>query len=246
MFRPKSNGPRTALAALLVIGGFAVAAAQDLDVPEAVYPPLPRQAASADGFVPAGWKLEKQISGDLNRDGVADLVLLLRENNPKNIVKHDILGENPFDTNPRILAVAFGVKSGPYALKLENHTLIPRREVPAVEDPLDSGGVAVDSGVLRVKLNFFTSAGSWTTSGTTYWFRYRAGRFVLVGFDRDTLHRGSGETTGISIDYLNGKIRSTSGTMENEEKKVRWTTLRKRTPITIEKIDNGVEYEPQQ
>ena len=229
--------------ALLAVGLGSIARA--FDIPDAVYPELPRQATSADGFVPAGWKLERQLAGDLNRDGVPDLVLLLRENNPKNVVEHDIMGENPFNTNPRILAVAFGSKAGPYALKLQNHTLIPRREVPAVEDPLESGRIGVERGLLIVKLNFFTSAGSWTTSGTTYWFRFRNGRFELTGFNRDTLHRGSGETTGISIDFPTGKTRITSGTMEDEEKKVRRTKLRKRAPLTIDQIENGVEFDPQ-
>src|SRR5688572_4327878 len=92
------------------------AAAQDLEIPEAVYPALPRQAASAEGFVPAGWALESQVSGDLNGDGIADLALVLHEQNPANSVSHDALGEKPLDTNPRILAVAFGDPSGGYVL----------------------------------------------------------------------------------------------------------------------------------
>src|SRR5262245_18638321 len=104
-------GPRSLLrlyaAVLLVAGLVSAAAARELQIPEAVYPGLPQRAASADGFVPAGWKLETQVSGDLNRDGIADLVLVLRENNPKNVIEHENLGENPLDTNPRILAIAF-------------------------------------------------------------------------------------------------------------------------------------------
>ena len=228
--------------ALLVVGVGSVASA--FDIPDAVYPKLSQQAASADSFVPPGWKLERQVAGDLNRDGVADLVLLLRETNPKNMVEHDILGENPLDTNPRILAIAFGSRAGPYALHLQNHTLIPRREIPAVSDPLDENDLAIDRDVLRMKLNYFTSAGSWMSHNTTCRLRFVNDRFELIGFDRDTFNRATGETTGLSVNFLTGKVQTTAGTMENEAQKVRWTKLRKRTPIALDRVGSCLDFDP--
>src|SRR5687768_6624673 len=220
------------------------AAAQDLEIPEAVYPALPRQAASAEGFVPAGWAVESQASGDLNGDGIADLALVLHEQDQENVVAHDGLGESPLDTNPRILAVAFGRRSGGFVLELENHTLIPRREVPTLEDPLSEGGIAIEGGTLRVTMGFFASAGSWGTWKTTYTFRHQNGRFELIGFDRDETQRNTGETSGTSINYSTGEAKLTSGNIESDEETVRSATLPSREPITIEEVGDGLEFEP--
>lgn len=54
------------------------------------------------------------------------------------------MGENPLNTNPHILAVAFSQTDGDYRLVLSNHTLIPRRENPSMGDPFNgmaAGGV---------------------------------------------------------------------------------------------------------
>jgi hypothetical protein len=233
--------------ALLLVGAISLpvaAAAQDFEVPEATYPALPRRAQSADGFVPSGWHLESPVSGDLNGDGVEDLALVLHEWNKDNVVFHDIMGESPLDTNPRILAVAFGRPGGGYVLELENHTLIPRREVPAHDDPLAEGDVAIERGTLRVTMGFFASAGSWTTSKTTYTFRHQNGRFELIGFDRDETQRNTGETSVTSINYSTGKAKLTSGHIESDDETVRWKSLGSREPITIEQIGNGIEFEP--
>jgi hypothetical protein len=228
----------------LLVADLGSATAREMVIPPAVYPKLPPQAASAEAFVPPGWKLETKVVGDLNRDGVPDLVLVLREDNPKNLVEHDILGDNPLNTNPRILAIAFGSKAGPYTLQLQNHTLIPRREVPTVEDPLEEGNVAIDRDVLRLKLDYFMSAGSWSAFNVTFRFRHQNGRHLLIGFDRYSFHRGSGESTDVSINFLTGKIRTATGDMANADKKVRWTTLQNRTLLTMEQIGNGLEFDP--
>ncbi len=221
------------------------ASAQEDDIPPAVYPTLVKRASTPEGFVPAGWILETKIEGDLNGDGIPDLVLVLHEQNPKNIVSAGAVGDRTFDTNPRILAVVFGGKGGGYGLTLENHALIPRRESSTVDDPLsENGEVAIVKGVLRVKLQFFASAGSWTMSTTAYSFRFQNGRFELIGFDRNAVTRNSGEIRDVSINYATGKM-SITGTIENDKTKVRWKTLPRRPLLTIEHIGDGLEFDPE-
>ena len=232
------------LAAARVIAAAIADDDDDLKIPEAIYPGLPKQAQSTEAFVPPGWILMSQVTGDLNRDGIPDVVLVLRENNPKNIVKHDILGENPLDTNPRILAVAFGRAGGGYVLKLENHTLIGRHTVPTVDDPLDDDGVAIERGALRVRLHFFASAGSWTASNAIYRFRYQNDRFELIGYDSNVTERNTGKTTDVSINYATGKMSTSRGTIDSDKKNAIWTTLPRRAPLTIEQIGDGLEFEP--
>jgi hypothetical protein len=224
-----------------------IAAAQDLAIPEVVYPSLPKQAQTAEGFVPLGWVLEVQASGDLNQDGNADLILVLRQNNPANVIEDfEGLGEKPFDTNPRILAIAFrDGPSGKFSVQLQNHTLIPRRTEPAAADPFDKEiGIAIARGSFQVRLDWFMSAGGWGTFNTTYTFRHRSGRFELIGYDRFTTHRGSGDTASLSINYLTRKVKRTTGHISRDNDKVHWQTLPQKPAPTLESIGDGLSFEP--
>jgi hypothetical protein len=191
--------------------------------------------------------LEVQVSGDLNRDGSPDLILVLRQNNPANVIENfEGLGEKPFDTNPPILAIAFrdGL-SGRFDLQLENHTVIPRRTEPAADDPFDKHvGIAGMRDGFQVRLNWWMSAGGWETFYTTYTFRHRSGRFELIGYDRHTTHRGSGDTTSLSINYLTRKVKKATGHISRDAEKVRWQTLPQRPTPTFEGIGDGLSFEP--
>jgi hypothetical protein len=239
----------TALLLCCALGGGILpatgAVGQEPVIPEVTYPSLPRQASSAEGFVLRGWVLEARASGDLNRDGVPDLALVLRQSDPKNIVENPGLGENPFDTNPRILAVAF--RNGPagnFALQLENHTLIPRRTDPVMADPFEDG-LTVDRGSLRVNLTFWLSAGGWDMSGMSHTLQYRNGRFELIGYDRSTTNRSSLDTTDVSVNYLTGKMKISTGNSNSDKPaKATWKTLPRRAPLTVDEIGDGLEFEP--
>ncbi|WP_395677860.1 hypothetical protein [Inquilinus sp.] len=236
----------SAAAALLV--GLAACAAQALDIPDVAYPPLPRQAAAAEGFVPPGWTLEAKVEGDLNGDGKTDLALVLHATDPKAVVANpDGLGEDPLDTNPRILAVAFAKAGGGYALALENHALIPRRTDPVLDDPFDStaaSGLEVARGALRLRLGVFASAGSWSMSTTAMTFRWQNGRFELIGYDRTETNRGSGEIEGLSINYLTRRAKRTEGTIESDAEKANWETLPRRPLPSLDEVGDGLAFDP--
>ncbi|MEP7219858.1 MAG: hypothetical protein ABI876_13130, partial [Bacteroidota bacterium] len=56
-------------------------AAQD-DPPPINLSKVPMNGASPETFVPSGWKIEEKIVGDLDRDGVSDVVLDLIQDLP--------------------------------------------------------------------------------------------------------------------------------------------------------------------
>lgn len=221
-------------------------ASAELDIPKVTYPKLAQQGGAAGAFVPEGWKLESEQKGDLNKDGVDDLLILLRMNDAKNIVKHDGLGTNPFDSNPRILAIALaGGANKPYKLVLQNHALIARSEDPVLDDPLsETGGIAIEKGALTVALHLFSSAGSWATGLTTYRFRHGKKGFELIGFDRSTTGRNDGGVEEVSINYLTGKVKIATGTIEDDELKVEWRKLKKKPLLLIDAIGDGLQFEP--
>lgn len=233
-----------ALLVLLLVSTPAMAQIDGLEIPEARYPRLVRQAASAAGFVPAGWVLEKQASGDLNGDGAADLAILLRQNDARNVVSNaEGLGVESLNTNPRILAVAFARRSpAGYSLVMENHALIPRHDSPTLDDPFHD--LEIVKGTLRLSLLQFASAGSWGTSITKFNFRYQKNCFQLIGYDRNETHRGSGETTNLSINYLTKKAIVTTGNIENDETRVRPKRLASTRTLCIDQIGNGWEFDP--
>jgi len=232
---------------LAIVGTIGLAALQvhALDSPTVDYPSLIDHSATAEGFVPKGWSLEIQARGDLNGDGRDDLALVLRDHDPRNIIDNtDGLGPPRFDTNPRILAVAFGEGDG-YRLALANHTLIPRPDNPVLDDVLsENGGVSIQRDTLRVRLHLFASAGGWTTALSTFTFRFQNDRFELIGYDRSEVQRNTGGTMAISVNYSTGRMSRTTGSIAHDRSKTSWRRLPKRPLLTLEQIGDGLDFDP--
>lgn len=219
--------------------------AQDSDIPDVSYPRLVEQAATPEQFVPAGWKLEQLITGDLNKDSREDAVLVLRQTDPDNILTLDWAPDQPVDTNPRILAAAFADGISGYTLALQNHALIWRQTSPTESDPLsEAGGVSIDRGSLKVDLYYFSSAGGSDMGVISYRFRHEKGEFRLIGYDRDNTHRMSGETTHTSVNLLNRNVIIKTGHIENAEVKTVTRKLKAGPPVTLADVGDGAAYDP--
>jgi len=222
--------------------------ATELKVPPVQYPKLPLSGEKATDFTPNGWKIEIQLTGDINTDNIEDTVLVLRENNPKNIVKHNDLGENPFDTNPRMLVLLIGKTDGGYELFQYNKKFIPRRTDPLISDYLTgigTGGVEIQQGLIKVLMSVFYSAGSWEFTNYIFTFRWQNKQFELIGYDRNTTNRSSGRTKDISINYSTRKAKISCNDPDSDEKgKVIWKKLPSNKIWTIDTIGNGIEFNP--
>ena len=217
------------------------AAAQELAIPEVVYPKLMAHAGSGSDFVPKGWKLEHEVAGDLNQDGLPDLFLVLKDDDPKNIVSDPGFSENPVDTNPRILAVAFKEEAAnTYRLIFENHVFVPRITEPVFEDYLDEGGVTIDRGSINISL-FSFGGDIWRPA---YQFRYQHGRFELIGYSDVRVRRSSGELTTTSINFVTRKVETTIGTIENDIVKTKTSELKSGPAITMDSIGESFRFEP--
>lgn len=221
------------------------ASAQELRIPPVDYPVLPARATTAEGFLPSGWRIEEQLSGDLNGDKRDDLVLVLRQQDPRNIVEHDGFGISPLDSNPRMLAIAFAGPAGGYTLAAQNHTLITRHEAPNLSDVFEDGpGVSIVRGTLRTTLYFFSNAGSWSTGSASFTFRWQDGAFELIGYDNSSLMRNSGHTESLSINYATRRVRYTEGSIDSDEDSVRWETLTSPRRWTLETVGDGSAFQP--
>lgn len=214
----------------------------ELVVPPVLYPALPATAAGAEGFAPRGWRVEAQAVGDLSGDGRADLAVVLRMNDPANVLAHDGLGDNPFDTNPRILAVALGVPGGGYRLAAQDHRLIARRDYPTQSDPFEQE-LAIARGSLNVTVRLFMNAGGWGAGSSSFRFRWRDNGLRLIGYDHMDVQRNSGCMTRLSINYLTGRVRRSSGRTDLDRETVRWSRLPVRALLPIDRIGDGLEFD---
>ncbi len=88
-------------------------------------------------------------------------------------------------------------------------------ESPCLADPLgETEALSIQKGVLKIHLHYWLSCGSWYVTNHTYTFRYQDRAFKLIGYDVDDFHRASGDITARSINFMTGKVKSTTG--ENE------------------------------
>jgi hypothetical protein len=213
----------------------AAAGAQDYERP-VTYPAIPAVAQGAAGFVPKGWLLESEKEGDLNKDGAPDLLLVLRMNDPKNVVKDEY---RELDTNPRMLVAAFADKAKKtYSLALADHTLITRHTNPNMDPPFDEGA-AIVNGTLQVSLGLFMNAGGWYTSNIKFTFRHQDGCFKLIGYDSRVLKRNTGETQSVSINYLTKKA------LLGGDRGETWETLKKPGLICLGEVGDGLDFAPE-
>ncbi len=165
------------------------------------YPALPHQARTAEEFAPSGWTVTKKAEGDLNGDNRADVVIFLQQQDPSLILTRPFLS-GPFDTNPRILAVAFAQAGGGYTLSLENHTLLPP---DALSGPnrrgyrQASGDIGITDGTWRIA---FPGGGG--PDSTEFTFRWQDGKFRLISYDQHQFLDGI--TYEISVNYLTGRM----------------------------------------
>ncbi|MDP1027038.1 hypothetical protein Q5H91_07430 [Sphingomonas sp. KR1UV-12] len=210
----------------------------DLRTPK---PTIPSSAATATGFVPRSWTLERAITGDLNRDGRPDLVAVLKGADPICVVRIDDATQ-PMDTNPRVVLVAFGGPNG-YHLQLVNAAVIPRIDDRYMDDPFDPDALTIRGDVLRLGLRYWRSMGGWTTFTSTLAFRWDGTRFRLIGFDKESLQRNSGETETVSANFVTGRVKTVTGSMEDDVgSKTRWQKLRQ-APTNLETIGDGFSFE---
>jgi hypothetical protein len=233
---------RATLPLLLLVAGIAAAGAYD--IPEASYPPLPATGAAAESFVPAGWGIEVLEKGDLNRDGRPDLLLVLKQDDPANLITNDpdSPGEGEWDANPRILAVAFAAKKGGFELALESDDFLPRHENPCIDDPFGMADIA--DGNVRIGLHLWANAGTWYTSDSIFTFRYSSKAFRLVSYTNYSTKRNTGETWDLDVDYVARRARMTVGDFSSDEveDKTYSKTLPRASLRTIQEVGPGWEF----
>ena len=200
-------------------------------------------------FVPKNWKILEKVQGDLNQDGQADIALIIEDTNPDHFVVNAGLGTNVLNINERKLLVLLK-QANSYQLAASNSTLPTEgnAESPCLADPLaETEALSIQKGVLKIHLHYWLSCGSWYVTNHIYTFRYQDRAFKLIGYDVNDFHRASGDITARSINFMTGKVKSTTGENEFAEStqpvKVQWSTLKHRYTLKLEQVQFNEPHE---
>lgn len=146
-------------------------------------------------FIPKGFKLFEEIKGDLNKDGIEDRVLIIKEVNKKNIVIDEHRGE--LDRNRRGIIVLLN-EDGKYKQFLKNIDCFSSENeeggayyAPELSISLEEGKIYIDYAHGR--------NGYWG-----YTFRLKNSDFDLIGYDSSD-NSGPVVNSSTSINFLTKK-----------------------------------------
>ncbi len=188
--------------------------------------------SALEAWIPPGWKLIANATGDLNGDATEDAVLVLEQTDPANFKANDDLGAPILNLNPRRLLVLFN-ETGGYRPVFSRDRLLPGENdeiSPCLLDPLmQDGGLSISRGRLMIDLRSWSSCGSYGVSHQKFTFRFDDGRFRLIGYDTWEFSRGSGDGSSVSVNFLTGQRKTTTG--QNEFKPAQPTISWDRIPV---------------
>ena len=193
---------------------------------------FPQKASKVEDFIPKGWKKLIIEKGDLNKDKIDDVVLVIEKNDPKNFKKNEESYQtSPENYNPRIILVLFKDKNSKYALVAKNdkgfiispgeayESGLQNLESPDFDNDL-SKSITIKNNTLRI----FTLADYIkAATSTTYIFRYQNNKFELIGLEYKYWHTSTDYAVDIacSINFSTKKLIGTkdiSGVHTDETK----------------------------
>lgn len=176
-------------------------------------PILNEYEKTIEAFIMPGWKLIRQANGDLNKDGLPDVVGIIEKTEFKT-------SEAP----PRIMFILFKENDG-YRLSIQSGKAILKADEGGIwGDPLQD--LLINRG--SVVLTFY--GGSSSRWGYTYRFRYQNGGWFLIGATFDTQNINTGEGVRNDHNLLTGITISTT-TDEKSGKRVEKTISRGKKPL---------------
>lgn len=190
---------------------------------------VPAEAASPVGFVPRGWKIEQQLSADLNGDSLPDSVIKLVEDKPEKN------SEGYATDRGRALVVALQKVGGKLTRAAVAANLLQCTQCGGAfygvsEAPAN---VSIEKNVIVVDQDH----GSRNLTNTYYRFRLDATsqKFVLIGFDYADADRLTAQVVSESTNYLTG-VRKT--TRSKGDKDISTTTRIQKKTIFLDDADH--------
>lgn len=146
-------------------------------------------------FVPKNFKVQDTVMGDLNNDGLLDILILVKDTDPKYFVIDEY--NKPVDRNRRGLIILFKSKNS-YDLIANNLSCFYSEN--------EDGGVyfppELSIEIVKNVINVHFAHGRY--GFWTYKFRYQNDDFELIGYDSSS-NNGPVVMSHTSINYSTGK-----------------------------------------
>lgn len=197
---------RTSVPLLLVMGLFFALNSNPIAAQKQKKSQLAKEGRTIEEVVPNGWDIQS-ATGDLNKDGIEDFVLLVRPNDPTHIKTRDDGFEYNF--NPLFLAVYFGSPSGVYKRFKVWHDTVSGREDEYTD--ITNELSITPKGAIDIRVSYCSNIRTDETGATTYRYRFQSGDFYLIGEESTWGNRLAAEWERTSINYLSGQKEVTSG-----------------------------------
>lgn len=178
---------------------------------------------NAEDIIPQRWEIMSKAIGDLNGDEIDDMAFFTRKSfhnsNPDEYKKN---------SNSIILAIYWGNNDGGFTQYKLYKGLVPPEENCGVGYE-DLSIYITEKRVLIFNVYIFYSCGSWSNPNYSIKYRYQDGDFYKIGYDSDVFHRATGDASKVSINYLTGKMKTTSYNMfeDSVPTKTEWGTFSK-------------------
>lgn len=163
-------------------------------------------AKTIKNFLPPGYIIFERIGGDLNKDGVADSMLIIKATDKKNIVKDEYRGE--LDRNRRGIIVLLS-ENNRYTLALKNLTCFSSENEDGGVYYAPELSIEVKNGNLVIQYHH-GRYGYWK-----YTFRYQNSDFYLIGYDES--NGGVVINSETSINFLTRQKIKKENTNENAD-----------------------------
>lgn len=187
---------------------------------------FPKSGKAIEDFAINGWEIKTKVSGDLNKDGIADYALEMRHKDEVQLIDtlESIEPEDSIFYHPTALLILF--QKGDSLVKVkESMSILP--DGASKYQCVTLEAMDINRGVLNIGTYSFMSAGSWWATSLTQRFRYQEGAFHLIGEDETSFHRASGDANEYSTNYLTAKQRSKEFNMFNDSipEIIEWTKI---------------------
>lgn len=190
-------------------------------------------------FCPTGYAVIQNIKGDLNKDGIDDCILMIKEENKNNFEKNS--EGTLVDLNRRGIIVLFKTNEK-YELVLKNYSCFTSEN--------EDGGVyfAPELSLEIKKNNLFVGYTHGRYGFWTYMFRYQNSDFELIGYESEE-NEGPVTSKKTSVNFLTKKRQINTNTNENAEggdevfketwEKIGLTKLIKLSEVKFDELDTS-------
>lgn len=152
------------------------------------------------------WKLLEKVSGDLNKDNLDDMAIILEsiDSIPEKRCSHCKLVKK----KPRIILVLFNL-DGTQRVKVQNNEFIARGDEGGMSTYIEPQ-LSIKNGLLSIYYQF-------TRSNQSYTFRYKNNRMEIVRAESRGVHSAIGNYENDKFDFINGTLTSETGNISEQE-----------------------------